>query len=109
MLHHVYARETIRGAVLSARPFRRQERAIVIAPRPLASSRDRDPLEGPLCQQSARWGGPPATTRLGLDDRPIPRMSFDPNECNPFKLFNLFGLGHWSQFSWARLLEHSRS
>jgi len=109
VLAHVLYRETVSGSVVSARGFRRRERTIVIAPRHPAVTRDIHRTEADAGEYRGRtWGQADPVVRRSGPDRPRPRLSFQPDECNPFKLFNLYGLGHWSEFSWARLLSASR-
>ena len=65
------------------------------SPKPIKPARRGPPIlpEGPR---------EPATFAIR---HPMPRLSFAVAECNPWKLWNLYGLGHWSDFDWGRLLE----
>ncbi len=48
-----------------------------------------------------------ATTSIfaTLSNHPRHRLSFNPQECNPYHVWNGMGMGRWDEFSWPRLLK----
>ncbi len=83
-------------------------RDLVCVIRPVSMSHDRrKSLMGQLTVRADRpltpmthWTSPATALR----ERPTPRVSFAPDECNPYAVWNCLGLGHWTEFSWPRLL-----
>ena len=78
-----------------------------LGPRLRDRRKDRQSPKPVPCTTGPAVPPPPPAVGPG-PGHPRPRLSFAADECNPWHLWNLYGLGPWTEFDWHALVEAAR-